>query len=359
MKLPLDFGIKLFFRLLLPGFFLTLGLLPIYFGLLDLLGLSGHREVAFVIAIIVTGWLIVAADMPIYMFLEGRRYWPTRVWTWMRKREAQRLKGVIKVIDSYFEPGVVRTHILKVRYNEAGVARRSFPLNEDGEPAAEWPTRLGNMIAAFEQYSYNRYGLEAIFYWPRIWINLTKDLRDEIDNQQAMADSAVYSTLALGLSGVAWILYGVLEVTLAWIGDLLVRSNMLNPPLTQGIFRFTPSFSGSLLTAGTFLLIALFVYKLAVFLNEQYGNVFMAVIDSHVTSVKQDYVQVAAIARYVSSLTGRQIPEEKALETARSYLQYYNASVPGLPRTVPIPKIRDTLAHPEGQGEAGKAGNAT
>ena len=41
-----------------------------------------------------------------------------------------------------------------------------------GEPAAEWPTRLGNAIAAFEQYSDNRYGLDAIFYWPRIWINL-------------------------------------------------------------------------------------------------------------------------------------------------------------------------------------------
>lgn len=80
MKLPFDLGIKLLYRLLLPGFFLMLGLLPVLFALLDMVGLVGlvglaaRREVAFVLGVIVCGTVIILADMRIYMFLEGRRY---------------------------------------------------------------------------------------------------------------------------------------------------------------------------------------------------------------------------------------------------------------------------------------------
>lgn len=344
MKLPLDFGLKLFFRLLLPGFFLTLGLLPLYFGILDLVGLSGQKEVAFVLAVIVTGWLIVAADMPVYMLLEGRRFWPGALWSRMLRGEERRLGRVLAAIEEHFDPAVARTPTVERRYIEAGVDRRSFPLNERGEPTVNLPTRLGNTIAAFETYSDSRYGLEAIFYWPRIWVNLPKELREEIDNQQAMADSAVYSTFALGMGGIAWLMYGVLEAGLAYAGRVLDRLGIERRLFGEGIFDFTPPFMACVLIAGVFLSLACVVYRVAIFSNEQYGNVFMAAIDSHVGKVRKEYVDVEAISRHVGSLTEQKIPEAEKLEVARRYLQYFNATIPGVTRTVPIPQVGDTLA---------------
>jgi flagellar biosynthesis regulator FlaF len=57
--------------------------------------------------------------------------------------------------------------------------------------------RLGNLITAFESYSNTRYGIDGVFYWNRIWLKLEKDVRDDIDNHQAMADSTVYASFIL------------------------------------------------------------------------------------------------------------------------------------------------------------------
>jgi hypothetical protein len=69
MKLPLDFNVKLYFRLLLPGFLLALGVSPIIFTLIDRLEKSFSYkisyEVAFIVTIMLMGWLIIILDLPI------------------------------------------------------------------------------------------------------------------------------------------------------------------------------------------------------------------------------------------------------------------------------------------------------
>ena len=49
-----------------------------------------------------------------------------------------------------------------------------------------------------------------MFYLPRLWVKLDKDLREELDTQQAVADSAVYSSLALFITGLLWLAYAPL-----------------------------------------------------------------------------------------------------------------------------------------------------
>lgn len=349
MKLPLDFGIKLFFRLLLPGFFLALGLLPVLFGVLDVTGLKGQREAAFVIAIIVFGWLFVAADMPVYMLLEGRRFWPAWLARWGLRREEERLARIRAKIAAYYEKGARASAEDRRQWLEASVEARSFPISAEGEWYAEYPTRLGNAITAFELYSRTRYGLDVIFYWPRIWINLGKDLREEVDSQQAMADSTVYSTVGLAAAGVLWIGYGLLSLLNRQAAGVLSGRGLVREPLPEGIFAYLPEVPACLLTGAVFLLLARGAYRLSVHVNEQFGGVFTAIIDSHAGKLATEYVPVEKIVRRVSAVAGVPVDDHEKLEVARRYLQYYTARLPGRPRAVPIPQVAAVLARDNGE----------
>jgi hypothetical protein len=53
--------------------------------------------------------------------------------------------------------------------------------------------------------------MDSVFYWYRVWISLDKDLKEDIDNRSALADSAVYSSFALFFSSVCWFVYAVVS----------------------------------------------------------------------------------------------------------------------------------------------------
>ena len=338
MKLPLDFGIKLFFRLLMPGFCLAIGMAPILCAGLDSVGLSKYHEAGFVICIILTGWIILIADMPIYMFVEGRRYWPSILLRWFHHSEIRRLNQLDKSIQTYYassDPTMLENR----RYLESSVDRRAFPIDASGDRYAACPTRLGNAIMAFETYPATRYGIDAIFYWPRIWIHLNKDLRDEIDNLQGFADSAVYTFFCLGLSGILWLLYG-----LSMFGSTIVTS--WAPRLTSTylpsstIPSYLPAAATCIAVAIGFFLFSHTVYCLSLYSTEQFGILFMAVIDAHAAQVK-NYLGVDRIVAHVAGVTGARTSPDQSYDIARRYLQYFNVKLPGTPRPVTFPKAKE------------------
>ena len=335
MKLPFDLGVKLFFRLLLPGFFLTLALLPVLLAGLDAVGLAAQHETGFVLALILAGWLVVAADMPIYMLVEGRRGWPEWLAGWLRGREQKRLDRLNAAVDAFYQAKTPDSEV-KRRYGEASVDLRSFPLGSDGVELVKWPTRLGNALAAFETYGKTRYGLEAVFYWPRIWVNLDKDLREEIDGQQAMADSTVYATFALGFGALLWLVYALLPAANGGVTWLLDQGGV-RQRLPTGVFHYLPSAPACAALAALFLVMAAGVYRLAVFTNEQFGVLFTAIIDAQATKVAT-YVDVEGIVRKVSDAARIYPGDDEKLEIARRYLQYYLVKLPGNPRAVPFPQ---------------------
>lgn len=213
MKLPFTLGIKFVFRIVLPGFVLALGLLPVSRTALEFGG-GGvvSLEYLFILETLVFGWLFVMLDMPIYMLFEGRRYWPGFVRRFFISRERERLDGLERDERVYAARGD------RQRVREAGAEARHFPLNaETGRSEATFPTRLGNLLTAFEDYPRRVYGMDSIFYWPRLWVKVDKDLREEIDNVQALADSALYTVAALyacGLLGIAYVFFRLYGVTL-------------------------------------------------------------------------------------------------------------------------------------------------
>jgi hypothetical protein len=312
MKFPFDFSIKLIFRLVLPGFLLSLGVFPVLRIVLRMNGWLDKGEYAFIILIILLGWAIVICDMRVYMLFEGRRYWPRPLRWFFQKREQKRLERVTKNLDSKDE---------RIKL-EAFFELRNFPQDDDGNYVSLMPSRLGNLLTAFEGYSFVRYGQDSIFYWPRIWLRIDKDTREEIDNSQALADSTLYASFALFLAGWLWLLYAFAKLVIV-IGDWRSYEARVQYDLLL-IDQLLPRKGSALFIAAVFFLSFFIIYRLAYYLNGQFGELYKSVFDLYI-------VEVSTVTKELMRLTelspaaalSRNLLRKDQYDIASRYLQYY------------------------------------
>jgi hypothetical protein len=286
MKFPFTFDIKLVFRLVLPGLLLAAVMAPWVHGAMHALGISIKLQYALPFEAIIWGFAIVMSDMPIYMLLEGRRYWPGPLYNFMRAREDKRRLAFAGIMEKE-GPGTRRGL-------EAGVEHSKFPFNKDGEAYVEHPTRLGNLIESYEVYPGVIYGLDSVFYWYRLWLVLDKDTREELDNAQSMVDCAVYVVFVLGLSGLVLFIY-------VFIDALADFAHLINQPCLQWLaavrLPYLPSWP-ALIPLGLLCFLSGFaLYRFSLPAHAQYGELFKAVFDQYRSKLQFDDVvqQVGAI----------------------------------------------------------------
>jgi hypothetical protein len=319
MKFPFDFSLKLIFRLVLPGFLLSLGFFPLMNVVLRLNGWESRAEYVFVMLVVLLGWAITISDMRIYMLFEGRRYWPGFLKTFMKGREQKRLARL----------QVNKGNKDKSISAEAYVDLRNFPMPTDagGEYQVLMPSRLGNLLYAFEGYSRRLYGVDAIFYWPRIWLKLDKETREEIDNSQALADSTLYAAFAFLLAGALWLLYALAKfvIVIALARDLGPR---LQYDLTL-IDKHLPPKATAVLVAVLFAVASFLIYRLSLPLHAQFGELFKSVFDTYVvdvSNVTKDLVRLSEGSPAVS--LSKVLLREDQMPIAARYLQYYRYRCP-------------------------------
>lgn len=70
------------------------------------------------------------------------------------------------------------------------------------------PTRIGNVIRAFELYPYRRYGIDSTFFWPRLTALLPGAYREQIEGAETTFDFFLNCSVLLALSTLAWIFVG-------------------------------------------------------------------------------------------------------------------------------------------------------
>ncbi|HEX6911147.1 MAG TPA: hypothetical protein VF142_12165 [Longimicrobium sp.] len=321
MKLPFDLGIKLVLRLLIPGFLLAMGLYPLLAAIDESANWGISLENLVILSSIVAGWIVMSLDQPIYMLFEGRRYLPAWLQRALRSGEGRRLQRLLRTEEAtYRQQQGGRDRVEGARRNaEAWVEIRRFPLNEGGEPEAAMPTRLGNLIIAYETYPERRYGADAIFYWYRIWLMLDKDLREELDARQAVADSGLYACAALLASAVLWIAYALLLPLTAGVRPAAGFHAALDGQL--------PASMAILAIAGAFLLLARAAYWTSLSPQAQYGETFKSVFDLYERRVDVGRVisHVAAVTRHRPTL----VEDRRAqLQVAWRYLHNYRVRCP-------------------------------
>lgn len=321
MKLPFSFGIKLIFRLLIPGFFLSMGFFPILNTILALVGWSSKFEYIFVILVIITGWLITISEMGIFMLFEGRRYWPDSVKKFFIRREENRL---IKVRQ--------RTQdVDKQIVEEAYFDIRNFPMDDEGEYIAPYPSRLGNLLAAFEGYSFRNYGIDAIFYWWRIWLKIDKDTREEIDNSQALADSTVYTSFSLFFAGLLWLLFAVVTTLQLFAIKYLPFLMTIFPSYNVTINQYLPSRPITWLLSVMFLLAGFIVYRMSLRIHAQFGELFKSFFDDYEWEIDVSEVinELTALTENSKSVClNKNLNRKDQLQIAARYLQYYRYRCP-------------------------------
>jgi hypothetical protein len=355
MKLPFDFGIKLILRLLLPGFLLTLGLYPLLATLTGYAGWTLTPEYLIVLSSIVTGWVVLLLDQPVYMLFEGRRFWPRGLRRLFLAREAARLKALLDEEEETFRlsqalNGADREEALQ-RNREAWVELRRFPLDADGSPYAAYPTRLGNLITAFESYADTRYGVQTMFWWYRLWLMLDKDLREELDSRQAAADSGVYAAGALLVDGVLWAAYAaVLRVDPRW--PAWPALSHAAGALRDGLAAHLAGGWAVAAAAAAFLLASRLAYLTALHPQAQFGETFKSVFDLNEQRIDVSRVvdRVVAVS-YDFGLRGA--GRAAQLRAAWRYLHNYRAVCPdpacaGL-GPIPVPQVeKHRAAHAAG-----------
>jgi hypothetical protein len=362
MKLPFEFGVKLIFRLIIPGFFLALGLLPIMNLILAWNGWSDQKEYVFGMLIVFLGWLIVISDMQIYMAMEGRRFWPALVRDYFMRREERRLKDILEKVNiddsavcrrktEYLKRyerrfadsplslerkkelkrkrEEINKYLVKVRQikAEAYFDVRNFPMTEEGEYQIQFPSRLGNLLSAYEAYPTRIYGMDSVFYWYRLWLKADKDLREEIDNQQAVADSAVYASIALFIAGGLWLFYALFATIQFHFASFYPGLFLKIPVSKVALIQFLPRPPFLWLLSLLFIVMGYLIYRVSYRFHAQFGETFKSMFDISEGDDKSKRIDVTDIIKQVAEATGDpeflQLARKDQLIVAWRYMQFH------------------------------------
>jgi hypothetical protein len=317
MKLPLEFATKFVFRLLLPGAALAAAMVPLVHWVMQKCGVGVKVEYLFPFEVIAWGWLITVGDMSIYMLFEGRRYWPPFLRRWMLAHEEKRLATLEKERERYVRSrdsagdSPIAPETLR-RYLEAMEEYRRFPRDADGNFLVRYPTRLGNLIASYEEYPTVSYGIDVVFYWYRLWVVLDKDLREELDNAQAFVDGTVYVPCVLLISSLMMFFYAGIELVGQFVPLIAVAINIPYVPSTQILAML-----GVACIASSWCL-----YRFSLHAHAHYGDLFRAVFDQYRAKlVLDDTVQTVADITCDPTLPYRLSRSEK-YTVVRRYLEW-------------------------------------
>lgn len=153
--------------------------------------LTGTEQVAVLVgafvAVAVSGAVVAAFSLSIIRALEG--YWPrplnvlARALTRRRSDQAQRTAERWRTLATSAADGTI-TPEQRREYARLDVLVGRTP----ARPETRMPTTLGNILRAAEQRPHDRYGLEAVACWPRLWLVLPDTTRTELSTARQELD---------------------------------------------------------------------------------------------------------------------------------------------------------------------------
>ncbi|MGB7293332.1 MAG: hypothetical protein WBD99_14250 [Thermodesulfobacteriota bacterium] len=204
---------------------------------------------------------------------------------------------------------------------------RKFPIDaETGDFQILYPTRLGNLIRAYEEYPKLRYGMDAIFYWYRIWMKIDDNLKNYLDSQLAIADSVLYSSFSFYVSGFFCLIYAISAVTSARF-NLSPIGYLPHYPILFVLFII--SFA-----------IGYFLYRLSTDVHSNYGELFKSMFDVFGKEIDVSDV-IAEVHRFTSDpIYLFELDPREKYGVAWRYLHNYRIRCKKCKEPIEVPKMR-------------------
>ncbi|HEX9045678.1 MAG TPA: hypothetical protein VF988_01515 [Verrucomicrobiae bacterium] len=279
-------------RVILPGLLATGVFYPAIERALERLPSDAdhwwQRIVGYIVFVAFLGALASALNDEVYKLYEGRILWPARLFEWARKQQQKRVE---RLLDA------TKTAKSEEIYNERWYELRAYPINDDGVPEATHPTRLGNVLAGYEQYPGVRYGMDSVFFWPRIWLQIEQEKKSAIDSTWSVADGLLSVSAISFLGAAVWL--GQAVGAIFGLGWQIV-------PLASPLYSFVAAFA--------WLVAGFFFYRISLPYHRANGEIFKSIFDLH--------------REKIWSLTSLKPGEKEAWRAAWAYLQYVRLQCP-------------------------------
>lgn len=297
-KLLPGVSLPILMNIVLPGLLAGAALYPFTSGALrNFLSLDVEKSWPQLLiaagAVVVLGALVSALNGEFYKVYEGRTAWPTRLSDWGIARQQRRVEQLYRKADA--EKGVNQQ-----RYDEYWYRLRIYPIHaETGRRYATHPTLLGNLLKGYEQYPDNRYGMDSVFYWPRLWLVIDKDQKEEIGKSWAIADGLLNLSAVSVLAGLFWLA--------AFTGAEFELLGSRWFPVGDALFESIVAIAG-------WFVLGYALYRLSLPFHRQNGEIFKSLFDLYRDKLRK-----------MTSLAPR---ESELWEAAWAYLQYLRIPCP-------------------------------
>ena len=198
------------------------------------LDLSGKFVIA-VIAALLLGYTLTIVNIPLIRLFEGYPFRDTWYGNWLtevQQARVQRVREVMKMRIASLEEEIARLKEKAELYETAHPQREALYERREAltkklktekalsdqqirdyfpTDTALLPTALGNTVAAFEEYPWTRYGIDAVILWPRLLPTLTKEnYAVYVEREKAGLDFVLNLCFLLSLLGLEMVYIGLI-----------------------------------------------------------------------------------------------------------------------------------------------------
>lgn len=155
---------------------------------------------------LVTAHLLQAFSNTFIQFWEG--YLPQSFWEWYKdkKRVEERWKQLKKA------RATSSTNNPKLYASLHEQLFSGYPTRVD----RLLPTQLGNVLRASEDYALCTYGMDIVFWWPRLWLILPDTVQKQIDESQAPMLALLNFATGIGVISIVGSIYLGMQYMGSW-----------------------------------------------------------------------------------------------------------------------------------------------
>lgn len=188
------------------------------------------------IGLVISALIVQRFDTEVLRGLEGYWYPGIRdlgrgLLQWMTRRQIRRRNTVLKRWKQLQRQAKVNplSAVERAELVRCDATLRQFPSRDDDF----LPTRLGNLLRAAERRPYDRYGLDAIICWPRLWLLLPDSAKTELQAARTDLNNGV-RIFTWSLLFLIWTIWAWWAIPCALVSALLAYSWMLDSATVYG-----------------------------------------------------------------------------------------------------------------------------